>query len=53
MSQLWKHLVVRRREERDALTERETTEIYLNIRPEDALSEFFQTIGDTRRRRWD
>ena len=31
----------------------ETTEIYLNICPEDALSEFFQKVGDQRRRRWD
>jgi len=31
----------------------ETTEIYLNICPEDALSEFFQKVGDDRRRRWE
>ena len=31
----------------------ETTEIYLNIMPEDALSEFFQKVDGTRRRTWD
>lgn len=30
----------------------ETTEIYLNISPEDTLSEFFQKIGDDRWWRW-
>jgi integrase/recombinase XerD len=31
----------------------ETTEIYLNICPEDALSEFFQKVEGTRKQRWD
>ena len=31
----------------------ETTEIYLNISPEDALSEFFQKVDGSRRQRWD
>jgi len=31
----------------------ETTEIYLNISPEDALNEFFQKVGNDHRRRWD
>jgi integrase/recombinase XerD len=30
----------------------ETTEIYLNICPEDALGEFFQKVDEARRRRW-
>ena len=31
----------------------ETTEIYLNICPEDALAEFFQKVDGARRKRWD
>jgi len=31
----------------------ETTEIYLNICPEDALNEFFQKVEGARRQRWD
>jgi len=31
----------------------ETTEIYLNICPEDVLKEFFQKIDGDRRRGWD
>ena len=31
----------------------ETTEIYLNICPEDALNEFFDKVGGSRRQRWD
>jgi integrase/recombinase XerD len=31
----------------------ETTEIYLNICPEDALGEFFQKVDGSRRQRWD
>ena len=31
----------------------ETTEIYLNICPEDAMSEFFQKVEGPRRQRWD
>ena len=31
----------------------ETTEIYLNICPEDALSEFFQKVDGGRRQRWE
>jgi len=31
----------------------ETTEIYLNICPEDALSEFFQKVEGSRQKRWD
>jgi hypothetical protein len=31
----------------------ETTEIYLNICPEDALGEFFQKVDGARRRQWD
>ena len=31
----------------------ETTEIYLNISPEDALGEFFRKVESTRRNRWE
>ena len=31
----------------------ETTEIYLNICPEDALGEFFQKVEGSRHQRWD
>ncbi len=31
----------------------ETTEIYLNICPEDALGEFFQKVEGGRKRAWD
>jgi len=37
-------------EETDRL---ETTEIYLNICPEDALREFFQKVDGARRQRWE